>query len=73
MDEITGANKMMNGVLVEYRRGGLSQIVGFTYEDLIAMEINVLDLIEHPRDYEVDPEGKAIFPCPSKCQRPPAR
>lgn len=72
MEEITGAKKMMNGVLVEYRRGGVSLTLGFTYEDLIAMEINALDLIENPPDYEVDPEGKAIFPCPAKCQRPPA-
>lgn len=69
MEEITGARKMANGVLVEYRRGSVSQTVGFIYEDLIAMEINALDLVEHPEDYEVDPEGKAIFPCPSKCQK----
>ncbi|WP_342677573.1 hypothetical protein [Methanofollis sp. UBA420] len=72
MEEITGARKMANGVLVEYRRGGVSQMVGFTYEDLIAMEINVLDLVENPRDYEVDPEGKAIFANPAKCEQPPA-
>jgi hypothetical protein len=72
MEEITGAKKMVNGVLVEYRRGDVSQTMGFTYEDLIAMEINVLDLVENPGDYEVDPEGEAIFPCPAKCQRPPA-
>lgn len=71
MDEIQSVRKLMNGVLVEYTRGGVPRTVGFTYDTLIRMEINALDLIEHPEDYEVDPEGKAIFPSPAKCRRSP--
>lgn len=70
MEAITGASKKVNGIVVEYKKGTEAATYGFTYQDLIDQKINALDLVEHPGDYEVDPEAGRISACPAKC-RPP--
>jgi hypothetical protein len=66
MEAITGASKKADGIVVAYRNG----TAGFTYQDLIDQRINALDLLEHPGDYELDPEARRISACPEKCRAP---
>jgi hypothetical protein len=71
MEAITGASKKMNGIVVEYKKGTGYATLGITYQELIDQQINALDLLENPGDYELDPETKQVSACPAKC-RPPA-
>ncbi|TAJ45425.1 hypothetical protein [Methanofollis fontis] len=73
MEAITGASKKEDGVVVEYKKGSGYAVVGFTYQDLIDQGINALDLVEHPTDYEVDPETRQLSACPAKCESPASR
>lgn len=60
MYTIIGAEKRMNGIVVEYRNDSGSATAPFTYADLIVLRINALDLLEHPGNYRVDPGNHRV-------------
>jgi len=60
MEEIIYAQKIFNGVEVTFRseRGTISE--HFSYDYLVEMQINLLDLLEHPEHYAVERDGPRI-------------
>jgi len=61
MEEITDVKRMENGLALYY--GGLAarEFVFFNYSELIDMKINVLDLLDNPKDYSLDKEKRQII------------
>jgi len=55
MNRIEQGKKYQDGVQVSWSETGTEQKEFFTYEELIGMKINVLDLIYNPGIYLVDP------------------
>ena len=60
MYTIIGAEKRMNGIVVEYRSDSGSATAPFTFAELIDLRINALDLLEHPGNYRVDPQRHRV-------------
>lgn len=63
MKQIIDAQKSFNGIQVTYLSGKTDSTSGnelFSYENLIDMRINALDLLDHPDDYSFDPVGPRI-------------
>lgn len=61
MHPIVTAVKHRDRVEVRYRKDGETRRRCYTFEEVIAMEINVLDLLDHPHDYAIDPEKNRIY------------
>lgn len=60
MDPIIHAAKSFNGIQVTYLVGDTTKEELFSYENLIDMKINVLDLLEYPDRYAVNPNGPVV-------------
>jgi len=60
MEPILKAQKSFNGVQVSYLSGETTHSVLFSYENLIEMEINVSNLLDHPEYYAVDHDGRIV-------------
>ncbi len=60
MKDIVATRKMENGVAVYYSEGNDTKLESFNYSELIDLKINALDLLEHPKTYQVDPQKHII-------------
>lgn len=60
MDRIIDAQKSFNGIQVTYISGDSEGSELFSYENLIDMRINVLELLDHPDYYSFDNAGPKI-------------
>lgn len=60
MKQIIDAHKSFNGVQVTYISGDKDGTELFSYENLVDMRVNVLELLDHPDYYAFDPEGPRI-------------
>lgn len=60
MQPIVGSKKMENGIVVFWLEGNDRKWDSFNYEELIAMKINAMDLIDNPSSYRVDPAGHKL-------------
>lgn len=60
MKKIIDAEKSFNGILVTYISGDSHGTELFSYENLIDMRINALELLDHPDYYSFDTDGPAI-------------
>ncbi len=62
MENIVGTKKMPEGILVMWGAGSGVQSDTFTFQELIDMKVNTLDLLDRPAAYRVDPKAHAIVP-----------
>jgi len=51
----------VNGIEVTYRKDGEARLRDFTWDELTAMGINALDLMEDPGAFRIDPEKHLIY------------
>ncbi|MDD1712687.1 MAG: hypothetical protein LUQ69_05935 [Methanoregulaceae archaeon] len=54
MKDIIATRRMENGVALYYEEGNEKKFESFTYNELIDMKINVLDLLNDPKNYAID-------------------
>jgi len=54
MEQITGSMKRETGIEVSWMEKGKEQNAFFSYQDIIDMKINAIDLLENPRFYLID-------------------
>ncbi len=62
MPDIIASKKMPEGVQVLWNEGGAVKSESFNYQDLIDQRVNVLDLLDRPVAYKVDPKAHRISP-----------
>jgi len=62
MENIVGTKKMAEGILVIWGEGSGVRSDTFTFQELIDMKVNTLDLLERPAAYQVDPAAHAVVP-----------
>jgi len=60
METISGSKKYQNGIQVFWKAGEKPGEDFFTYEELIDMKINALDVLNNPGLYRVDAGGHRI-------------
>lgn len=60
MHEIITGIKRDDGVHVVWYRGTEARSTLFSYDELLKMHINALDLLEHPKRYLLDLESHTI-------------
>lgn len=62
MQNIVGTKKIAEGILVIWGTGSGVKSDTFTFQELIDMKVNTLDLLDRPAAYQVDPKAHAIVP-----------
>lgn len=60
MKDIVTTRKMENGVAVYYMEESNLKPESFNYSELIDLKINALDLLNDPKNYQVDLEKHQI-------------
>ncbi len=60
MHQIESSKKYQNGIQVFWNEEGNELSEFFTYEELVDMKINALDLLNNPGIYQVDSEKHLI-------------
>jgi hypothetical protein len=55
MQKIVSSKKYQNGIQVFWSDAGKASMDFFSYEELVEQKINVLDLLNNPGIYLVDP------------------
>jgi len=60
MQQITGSKKFPEGIQVSWSEQGNDLNDFFSYEELIAQKVNVLDVLNNPKNYQVNKAGHQI-------------
>ena len=60
MNQLSGSKRLGDGVNVFWKEGGREENQYFTFSQLVDMQVNALDIIEHPKNYQIDPKKKKI-------------
>jgi len=60
MYDIKASKKMGNGVLISYEENGMNKFESYNFQEFIDMKINLLDLLDRPMSYRVDPAAHMI-------------
>lgn len=61
MRRIVAAEKHRKRIEVRYLKDGETRQRCYTLEELTAMGVNALDLLDRPTDYAIDPEKNRIY------------
>ena len=62
MQKITGAERCGDGVNVSWRKAGKVTTTYFSFTQLIDMQVNALDLLQHPSSWGIDEKtGKVVL------------
>jgi hypothetical protein len=67
MEQITGSTKRETGIEVSWMEKGKEQHAFFSYQDIIDMKINTIDLLENPRFYLIDAGNRRIHATSRGC------
>lgn len=67
MEQISGSRKLDEGIEVSWMEGGKEKKAFFSYQELIGMKINALDLLENPRFYLMDTRNVRIHATSRGC------
>ena len=62
MPDIVASKKVPEGVVVMWGEGSSIKSENFNYQDLIDQKVNVLDLLDRPIAYKIDPKVHKISP-----------
>lgn len=73
MDEITGTERVREGILLRLMTETGETEVLFEFRDLIAMNVNALHLLQFPHKYLCDPRAMLIIRKPRGGRRPPEK
>ncbi len=60
MDEITGTERVEDGILLRVKTGSGERELVFTFRELIDSQVNALHLLQFPHKYLCDPETRVI-------------
>jgi hypothetical protein len=67
MEQISGSRKRTEGIEVYWLEKDEEKQVFFSYQELIDMKINALDLLENPRFYLMDTKNVRIIATSRGC------
>jgi hypothetical protein len=67
MEPITGSARRPDGVEVSWGTEAKKNRSLFTYEELIGMKVSVMDLLDNPQYYAIDPGNHQIHPTHQGC------
>jgi hypothetical protein len=73
MDEITGTERVKEGIMLRLKTKTGEREVLFEFRDLIAMKVNVLHLLQFPHKYLCDPLAMIIIRKPRGSRKPPEK
>jgi hypothetical protein len=54
MYDIKASKKVGEGILISFEENGTNRYESFTFQELIDLKINTLDLLDRPMRYRVD-------------------
>jgi len=60
MYDIKASRKMGEGILISYEENDVTKYESYNFQDLLDMKINVLDLLDRPMSYRIDPAAHTI-------------
>jgi hypothetical protein len=60
MDVISGTERVKKGILLRVKTPSGEKEVLFGFDELVAMEINALHLLQFPQKYLCDPRARVI-------------
>jgi len=69
MDEITGTDRMKDGIMLRVKTQTGEKDVLFEFRDLIAMKVNALHLLQYPNKYLYDPQAMIIVRKPRESRK----
>jgi hypothetical protein len=62
MEKISKTERCGDGVNVAWKKAGKETITYFSFTQLIDMQVNALDLLQHPRSWGMDEKtGKVVL------------
>ena len=67
MEQISGSMKRSEGIEVSWMEKGKEKQAFFSYQEIIDMKINAIDLLENPRFYLIDPKNVRIHATSRGC------
>jgi hypothetical protein len=60
MYQLSGSKRLADGVNVFWMEGGEEQNLYLTFSQMVDMKLNALDILDHPKNYQIDPKKKKI-------------
>jgi cyclophilin family peptidyl-prolyl cis-trans isomerase len=60
MYQLSGSKRLQDGINVFWKEGGREENIYLSFGQLVDMKVNALDLLEHPKNYQIDPKKKKI-------------
>jgi hypothetical protein len=67
MEQISGSRKQSEGIEVSWMEKGKERQAFFSYQEIIDMKINAIDLLENPRFYLIDAKNVRIHATSRGC------
>lgn len=67
MEQIRGSRQLNDGIEVSWTEGGEQMKAFFSYQQIVDMKINAIDLIENPRFYLMDSRNVRIHATSRGC------
>jgi hypothetical protein len=67
MEQIRGSRQLNDGIEVSWTEGGEQMKAFFSYQEIVDMKINAIDLIENPRFYLMDSRNVRIHATSRGC------
>jgi hypothetical protein len=62
MYDIKASKKMGESILISYEENGTNKYESYTFQELLDMKVNALDLLDRPMKYRVDTAKHWIVP-----------
>lgn len=66
-EQVKGSRKTDTGIEISWMEDGSNRKQFYSYEEIIDMKVNAIDLIENPRFYLVDTRNKRLIPTSRGC------
>ena len=54
---LIASRQKVTGIVVSWKEAGATRSRFFSYAELIALQINAIDLLDHPQAYQIDEGG----------------
>jgi len=67
MQAIISSERKDYGLELYWKERGVQKGDFYSYSELIDMQINVLDLLDHPNVYRIDGKKRKVLPSPKGC------
>jgi len=60
MYQLSGSKRLGDGVNVFWKEGGEEENLYLSFSQLVDMKVNALDILDHPKNYQIDPKKKKV-------------